>query len=179
MTTTHSTPFAEIRATRLRDLGEVHDVHVGAFGGRLQEAALVDLLHGANKVAASLVAVSGGRVVGHVVFSPMEIDPPRPGFNVAALGPVGVLPELQRRGIGSQLVRAGMDACREAGVDAVAVLGAPRFYGRFGFEPASRYGLRNEYVEDEHFMILELRRGFLEAAAGLLKYAPEFGAAGC
>jgi putative acetyltransferase len=136
-------------------------------------------LYAANKAAPSLVAVSGGKVVGHVVFSPMEIDPPRPALTVVAMGPVGVLPEYQRRGIGSQLVRAGIDACRDAGVDVVAVLGAPRFYGRFGFQAATGYGLTNEYVQDEHFMIRELRRGSLQGVTGLLSYAPEFREAGC
>ena len=169
----------EIRATLPRDLHDVHHLHICAFGGRSKAAVLVDLLHAAKKAVPSLVAISGGRVVGHVVFSPMEIDPSRPGLRAAAMGPVGVLPEHQRCGIGSQLVRAGVDACGDAGVDIVAVFGALRFYGRFGFEAATGFGLTNEYVHDEHFMIRELRPGALYGVTGLLKYAPEFREAGC
>jgi putative acetyltransferase len=168
-----------VRAARPDDLRVVHDLHVRAFGGRRDEAVLVDLLHSAGKAAPSLVAIVYDEVVGHVVFSPMQIDPPRPGLRVLAMGPVAVLPEWQRRGVGSKMVRAGLDACRDAGVDAVAVLGGPRFYGRFGFRPAMHRGLTNEYVQDEHFMVLELRSGALTEVTGLLKYAPEFKDAGC
>jgi putative acetyltransferase len=172
------TPPIEIRSTRAADLGAVHDLHVRAFNNRQDEAVLVGLLHAAGKADPSLVAVGDDAVVGHVVFSPMELVPPRPGLRVVGMGPVAVLPAFQRRGVGTRLVRAGLDACRAAGVDAVAVLGDPRFYARFGFRPAMPRGLANEYVQDEHFMVLELRPGALEAVTGLLKYAPEFQQAG-
>ena len=177
--TMRSTNLVEIRDALYGDLHDVHSLRVRAFGRRSQEAVLIDLLHRAENAAVSLLAVDAGTIVGHVVFSPMEIDPPRHDLKILAMGPVGVLPENQRRGIGSQLIRAGIDACRQAGVDAVAVLGGPQFYGRFGFQPAMGHGLSNEYVQDEHFMILELRQGRLHGARGLMKYAPESRAAGC
>lgn len=169
----------ELRPADAGDLRDLHQLHVRAFKGRSNEAVLVELLHAANKASPSLVAVDGGGIVGHVAFSPMELQPAREDLRIAALGPVAVSPEYQRRGIGSRLIRTGLDECRRAGVDVVAVLGSPRYYGRFGFVPAMDRGLRNEYVQDEHFMILELRRDGLDGVTGLLKYAPEFAAAGC
>jgi len=169
----------DVSAARSDDLPAMHDLHVRAFGGRQDEAVLVDLLHAAGKAAPSLVAVVGGAIVGNVVFSPMEIVPARSHLRIAGMGPVAVLPGWQRRGVGSQLVRAGLDACRAAGVHVIAVLGDPRFYGRFGFRPATHHGLTNEYVQDEHFMVLELQTRALEGVAGLLKYAPEFKQVGC
>ena len=176
--TTLATPV-HIRPTLASDLLQVHELHVRAFDGRNSEASLVTALHAANKALPSLVAIDEERIVGHIVFSAMAIDRPRKGLRVAGLGPVGVLPEYQRRGIGSQLILAGIDACRGAGVDAIAVLGGPRFYSRFGFRPGRHQGLANEYVQDDHFMVLELRVGSLHEVTGLLRYAPEFKAAGC
>jgi putative acetyltransferase len=168
----------EIQPADSSDLRAVHDVHVQAFNGRQDEAKLVDLLHAANKASPSLVAMDGGRVVAHVVFSPMSFAPDRPGLRVVGLGPVAVLPDRQRRGIGTRLINAGIELCRENGVEAIAVLGGPKFYARFGFQPAKHFGLTSVYG-DSHFMLLELKPGALANVTGLVNYAPEFAAAGC
>jgi len=168
-----------IRIATAEDLVSIRQVHVEAFGGRAEEANLVDLLHAANKARPSLVAVCDGRVVAHVVFSPVSIEPANDAIKIAGLGPIGVLPEFQHRGIGSRLVRAGIEACQQDQFDAVVVLGDPHLYSRFGFQSAMNYGLTNEYVADGHFMIRELRGGAMSGVKGLLKYAPEFRAAGC
>jgi putative acetyltransferase len=90
---------------------------------------------------------------------------------------MAVLPEMQRRAIGSALVRRGLEEILAEGFDAVVVLGHPHYYPRFGFLPASRFGLRCEYdVPDEVFMALELRNGSLEHAAGMVRYHPAFAA---
>lgn len=174
MTTSIASAQLTIRAAEPADRPTIHDLHVQAFGGRKDEGKLVDLLIDAGHAAPSLVAIHLGQIVGHVVFSPMTIDPPREGFKVAGMGPVAVLPAQHGRGIGSHLIRAGIDACRQLGYDAIAVLGAPGYYVRFGFLPAMQYGLANEYVQDEHFMILSLRDGALQTIPGLLRYAPAF-----
>ena len=88
---------------------------------------------------------------------------------------MAVRPEFQKQGIGSQLIERGLEQCRAAGQACVVVLGHPEYYPRFGFVPASRYGIRCEYdVPDEVFMIIELRDGALEGCAGIVKYQPEF-----
>jgi putative acetyltransferase len=91
---------------------------------------------------------------------------------------MAVLPECQRQGVGSQLVRAGLDSCRASRHDAIVVIGHPEFYPRFGFVPAVTKGLRCEFdVPPEVFMVLELRTGALDSSAGgFVKYRPEFSA---
>ena len=164
---------------REEDALAVHQVHLRAFGGREDEAHLVESLHAAGAAPVSLVATSepDGRVVGHVLFSPVELlngsraDPPR----MVGLAPVAVLPEHQGRGIGSRLVRDGLKACREAGYAAAVVLVEPGYYSRFGFERASARALGNESGADEHFMVAELGDGALGGTGGTVRYRSEFG----
>jgi len=165
-----------VRTEQLHDAEAVRRVNVLAFG-RAAEGALVDALRGADGVTLSLVAEVDGQVVGHILFSPVEID--RDGGHDIAVGlaPMAVLPEHQRHGIGSKLIRAGLDRLREAGHGAVVVLGHPDYYPRFGFTRASRFGLRWEAeCPDEAFMALELREGFLGTQPGVIRYRPEFSA---
>lgn len=92
---------------------------------------------------------------------------------------MSVLPEFQRQGIGSGLVREGLVACHRAGYHVVVVLGHVGYYPRFGFAKAQEYGLENEYGAEDAFMVLELRKGALLGIGGLVKFAPEFHEAGC
>lgn len=163
-----------IRHEQASDTAAIRRVNDLAFGQRA-EGDLIDRLRAAGKVVLSLVAVEGDQVVGHLLFSPVTIE--CEAENIAALGlaPVAVQPEHQRRGIGSQLVRAGLDECRRAGHKCVVVLGHPEYYPRFGFIPASRYGVSSEYnVADEKFMLIELQAGSLPRRKGVAKYQPEF-----
>jgi putative acetyltransferase len=91
------------------------------------------------------------------------------------LAPMAVLPARQRQGIGSALVRDGLGRCRELGYEAVVVLGHPGYYPRFGFVPASRFGIGCEYdVPAEVFMALELVPGALRGKPGTIRYHPAF-----
>jgi putative acetyltransferase len=88
---------------------------------------------------------------------------------------MAVLPARQRHGIGSALVNEGLKQCRQLGFSAVVVLGHAEYYPRFGFTPASRFGLGCEYdVPDDVFMVLELEQGALNGKAGTIHYHPAF-----
>ena len=155
-----------IRAEDPADPPGIRRVLEAAFG-QPAEADLVDALRLAARPYLSLVAVLGREIVGHIAFSPVTIGS-EPPSDCIGLAPMGVLPPVQRRGIGSDLVRAGLVECRRTGQSVVVVLGHPAYYPRFGFTPASRAGLRCEYpVPDEHFMVLELLPGASQSGVGL------------
>jgi HAD superfamily hydrolase (TIGR01509 family) len=160
------------------DIEAIRAVEKSAFG-RSAEADLVDLCRQRGKVSLSLVAIRDGHLVGHILFTPVSLDPPCPGWHGLGLGPVAVLPEFQRAGIGSSLIRSGLEMCRRQGIDFVVLLGDPRYYSRFGFIPASKFGLGNEYGADEEFMVRELRPGVLRGVQGVVKYVEEFTESGC
>ena len=151
-------------------------VHEQAFGGPY-EPRLVEMLREADKVILSLVAVVADQVVGHVLFSPVAFEPPLHDSRWVALGPIGVMPDHQGQGIGSRLVREGLDRCQSRGYDGVLLLGAPQYYARFGFVRAGDHGLTSEYGTGPAFQAVELRPGALEEADGNILYAPEFGKA--
>jgi putative acetyltransferase len=166
---------AIVRPERPGDARAIREVNEQAFG-RAAEADLVDALRDRGKAVLSLVAVCEERVTGHILFSSVTIESGGPVTAAVGLGPMAVLPAHQRQGIGSRLVRAGLDACRRAGHAQVVVLGHPAYYPRFGFVPASRQGLYWEHpVPDEAFMVLALRDGAPAGPGGTVRYAPEFG----
>ena len=90
------------------------------------------------------------------------------------LAPVAVLPEYRRQGIAANLIRVGLEQCKERGVGLVIVLGDPAYYGRFGFKPASTWGLENEYGGGDAFQAMELRAGAIPRDGGLVRYGPQF-----
>ena len=163
-----------IRPETPSDVAEIRRVHVEAFG-QPDEAALVDALRAAGALRISLVADEEGVVVGHVGFSPVVIRDGASTINALGLAPMAVLPGWQRRGIGSRLVRAGLAACGETPYGLVFVLGAPRFYGRFGFKTAEPLGITWEHGGPPGaFMVQALRRGALRGLRGVVAHRPEF-----
>ena len=157
--------------------GDAHAIRLvleEAFGQSI-EADLVDALRRRGALTLSMVALREDEVVGHILFSPVTIESAGSRFSAIALGPMAVLPPYQGKGIGSQLVRIGLEQCREAGHEIVFVLGYPDFYGRFGFVSTKHRGLHCEFdVPDDVFMVMELRQGALAGRGGLVKYQPEF-----
>ncbi len=163
-----------IRPEQPEDNAIIHQVVEQAFGSPA-EAHLVDALRRNGKAIFSLVAVDNGRVIGHILFSEVVIEAAAGRLKGIGLAPLGVSPERQNEGIGSLLIEQGLKLCRKADYPFIVVLGHPEYYPRFGFVPASRYGVKSEYdVRDEVFMITELREGSLAGFAGVVKYQPEF-----
>jgi putative acetyltransferase len=162
-----------IRPEQPSDAAGIRAVHEAAFE-QSTEADLVDLLRTQASPLISLVAEADG-IAGHILLSPVTLLG-HPDLNIMGLAPMAVLPAAQRQGIGSALVRAGLDACRSLGAGAVIVLGHAEYYPRFGFVRAARYGIRSEYdVADEGFMVAELTPGYLTGASGTVRYHPVFG----
>lgn len=164
-----------IREESIEDHAEVRRVIEAAFG-RPAEADLVGALREKASPTISLVAVLEKKVIGHIFFSPVTIESGSRVFGAIGLAPMAVLPVNQNQGVGSALVRRGLEECRRLGHDVVVVLGHPNYYPRFGFKPASSKGIRCEYdVPDEVFMVTELKPGALAGRNGLVRYHSEFG----
>ncbi|MCA8951900.1 MAG: N-acetyltransferase [Planctomycetes bacterium] len=166
--------LVNLRAARAADAPAIQAVLLAAFPTGA-EARLVDALRRAGNLTLSLVAELDGAIVGHAAFSPVTLGGERGGFGLA---PVAVRPGFQDRGLGSALIRAGLDRCRELAVPFVVVLGHPTYYPRFGFERADRRGLDNVYGATDAFFVLELAAGGIPAGGGLVRYGAEFAAFG-
>lgn len=161
----------EIREERPDDVAAIRDLNKRAFG-QGQEGNIVDALRSNGAVLLSLVATLNGQVVAHIMYSPLSVGGQVTG---AALGPVAVLPEYQRQGIGSKLVEAGNQKLKDAGCPFVIVLGHANYYPRFGFRPASAHGIECEWeVPDNEFMLLVLDQTKMQGVSGLAKYRHEF-----
>lgn len=160
---------------RPEDAAAIAAAHRATFP-TLSEAVLVESLHAAGAATVSRVARHEGRVVGHVLLSPVRLQwdgMEAPAATTAThspawlgLAPLGVLPRLQRRGLGSALVWDALAQARERGCEVVVLLGDPAYYARFGFGPARDFGLRCRWPGAESaFMLRELRPGSVAAAA--------------
>jgi putative acetyltransferase len=159
-----------VRDEQPADLAAIRAVNDAAFDQPL-EGHIVDELRRHGAVRLSLVAEVDGRIVGHILFSPVTSA----GTEGLGLGPMAVMPEQQRRGVGSALIEASLARLRAAGCPFIVVLGHHEYYTRFGFVPASRHGLRCEWdVPDEAFMVHVIDPAGTAAAAGLIRYRPEF-----
>lgn len=164
-----------IRMEGKKDREGIYKVNAAAFETDA-EARLVDTLRESGTTFVSLVAEDEGRIVGHILFTPVELIGAKAPLKLLGLAPMAVLPERQNEGIGSALVREGLNICREGAYDGVVVLGHPDYYPRFGFAPSVRFGITCEYdVPEEVFMAMELRPGGLGQAKGTVRYHPLFG----
>lgn len=125
----------------------------------------------------SLVAELGGQLVGHILFTPLVVDNGQEQFQSLVLGPVSVLPEFQKQGIGSQLILAGHQKAKELGFQSVILIGHPEYYPRFGYKPASTWGIKTQIPlpSDDVFMAVELVEGGLSGVSGMVIFPPEFG----
>jgi putative acetyltransferase len=162
-----------VRRESADDISAVRAVNEAAFG-RTEEADLVDRLRNEGAVLASFVAEQNGRVVGHILFSRTLIETADESVPSVALAPMAVSPSRQRRGIGTQLVRFGVQWLLTRGERSVLVLGHPHFYQQFGFSTDRARTLTTPFPPDA-FMALELVAGALDGLRGTVRYPAAFG----
>ncbi len=156
-----------------RHFAEIDALTRAAFGGG-EEAGLLPRLRADGLVRAALVAVQEGRVVGHVMYTALEVRVD--GREVAALclAPLSVHPQWQRRGVGLALMRQAHAQLAAQGHEAVIVLGHPQYYPRAGFSAALAAKLAGPF-SGEAFMALELVEGALSGSTGTVVYPAAFG----
>ena len=159
-----------IREERSEDIAAIRDVNKRAFEQE-QEGNIIDALRSNGAALLSLVAIVEGQVVGHIMYSPATVA----NVTGAALGPMAVLPEYQRQGIGSKLVETGNQKLKAAGCPFIIVVGHADYYPRFGFKRASTLAIKCEWdVPDEVVMMLILDQTKMQGLSGLVKYRHEF-----
>lgn len=123
----------------------------------------------------SLIAEMNEEIVGHIMLTKLLIKDDEKRYESLALAPVSVLPEYQNKGIGSELIHKSLKISKEMGFKSVIVLGHDKYYPRFGFRPASKWGIKAPFdVPDESFMALELEVGSLDGIMGTVVYGKEF-----
>lgn len=166
-----------VRKETAEDYSAVFALNKEAFGEE-GEAKLVDKLRQSSAFIPelSLVATFQNMVVGHILFTKIKIIADNGNENESlALAPMAVLPKYQKSGIGSQLIKAGLDKARELEFKFVIVLGHEKYYPKFGFEPASKWKITSPYeVPDNVFMAMELAEDGLKNVSGLVQYPKEF-----
>lgn len=164
-----------IRQEEPGDSAEVRALNQRAFG-QPDEAEIVDRLRDSGHSLLSLVATTDDQIVGHIQFSPVSVHRGDTITEGAGLGPLAVLPEFQGQGIGAALVEAGLSIIDDGTCPFVAVLGYPGYYPRFGFQPASRYGVSSQWDDfpEEHFLIAILDDEIQGDLSGIARYGEEF-----
>jgi putative acetyltransferase len=165
----------KIRKEIFQDIDSIRAINEKAFG-HPQEANIVDKLRANCDGLLSLVVLQDEKIIGHILFSPVTIEGSFGILKGMGLAPMAVLPELQRYGVGSELVKAGIEILRKSKCPFIIVLGHPEYYPRFGFERASLYGIKSQWqgVPDHAFMILWLDKTMMDHASGVARYRDEF-----
>jgi predicted N-acetyltransferase YhbS len=167
-----------IKPEQQADIDDIYKLNKLAFGQE-NEARLVDLLRTAPGYVPglSLVATAENTVVGHILFSKIFVVSGDARHETLALAPMSVHPHYQKQGVGARLITQGLENARELGFGSVIVLGHEHYYPKFGFVPASRWGIRAPIeVPDDVFMAIELLPGSLKNVSGIVEYPVEFSA---
>ncbi len=163
-----------IRKHRPADVLGIREVNTLAFG-QPDEADLVERLRERCQELVELVAVLGDEIIGHIVFSPATIECGKRTVTGAALGPMAVMPKHQRQGVGTKLVRSGVSILQQSDCTFLVVIGHPAFYPRFGFRPASQFGVQCDWdVPDAVFMMMVLAEDEMHGVEGKVTFRPEF-----
>ena len=165
-----------IRPEAESDAGVIQEITERAFG-RPYEALVVERVRQSSGFIPelSLVAEHEGQIVGHAMFSEVAIEGESRSWTVPALGPISVMPEFQKQGVGGQMLQAGLERATELGHGVVVLIGHPTYYPRFGFVPAGSLGLKCAIpVPDNVFMAYLLRPDGLEGIQGTVVFPPAF-----
>jgi len=165
-----------IRPETTGDLPGITKINDLAFGQK-SEGKLVEKLRKTDEfiTGLSLVAEIDGEVIGHILFYPIVIKSGGKEHRSLALAPMSVIPDFQNKGIGSKMVSDGLEKARGLGHRSVIVLGHAGYYPRFGFKPASKWGIKAPFeAPDEAFMAMELTPGELDDKSGIVVYPKEF-----
>ena len=165
-----------IRERTPADDEAIRHLNDAAFGGSY-ESRLVAGLRAAALAMIELVAVEQSVIVGHILFSQLAVTLGGVQIKALSLAPMSVRPDHLRRGVGSSLVRRGLELAHERGWQAVIVLGHPDYYPRFGFSAQLARALKGPFTGDA-FMALELVPGALHGVDGQVVYPPPFGIVG-
>ena len=163
-----------IRLERPADVEAIREIHLSAFPTPV-EADLVDRLRADGDLSLSVVVAENG-VIGHLAFSPVVIGGGEP-VRAYALGPVGVAPDHQSRGLGAAMIRYGLERLQKGGEQLVLLLGDPNYYGRFDFTLETAAGLVSRW-SGPHYMGLELNGPIPQLAGRPVRYAAGFEALG-
>lgn len=167
----------KIRQENIEDYEEVYQVIKTAFETAEHsdgnEHDLVVALRNSNSFIPelSLVAMKENKIVGYILFTKIKIGE----YEELALAPLGVLPEYQRQGVGSELIKKGHRIAKKLGYQYVVVLGSEKYYTKFGYIPAIKYGIKAPFdVPNENFMAVKLNNTNVKIQ-GIVEYAKEFG----
>ncbi|MDH6230929.1 putative acetyltransferase [Mesorhizobium soli] len=136
-----------VRQAAPEDRKAIFGVEERAFG-RKHEADLVERVVADGEGLLELVAERDGRIVGHVLFSRLLVDPDGQPFDAVSLAPLAVDPDYQGQGVGSALVRCGHEILKERGERLAVVVGDPDYYGRFGYARAGAEKFESDYQGD-------------------------------
>jgi len=165
-----------IRNERKNDYDDIRKINDLAFGQEI-EGKMIEALRRTSEYnyILSLVAEIKDKIVGHILFYSIKIKKENEEYTVLSLAPMAVHPAYQNKGIGSKLVKRGLEIAKEIDFDAVIVVGHPNYYPRFGFTPASNWELQLPFdVPDDTFLILELKENTLKKYSGTVEYPKEY-----
>lgn len=170
-----------VRQEKPEDYPVVFDLIEKAFENELmsdhEEQNLVERLRKSNSFIPelSLVALYGDKIVGHILLTRVKIVNAQYKFESLALAPVSVLPEYQNKGIGGMLIKNAHKAAKDLGYKSIVLLGHAGYYPKFGYKPASTFGVELPYnVPDENCLAIELVEEGLKGVSGIVEYPKEF-----
>jgi putative acetyltransferase len=163
--------MVQVRRQRAADLELISSINTAAFAKHGGTASF-DRLREEHTDIISLVAETDGKVVGHILFSPVVVDTPGGPVNGMGLGQLAVAPALQNKGLGTQLSETGLMLLRERQCPFVIVIGHATYYPRFGFENASENGFVCQWkgIPDANFMVLFLDEQSRSSLSGVARF---------